>query len=79
MIWGSHDNKQRPEEDDREDPSNPQQNHPMSITKSGLTASISHFNFVSAWVISMIVTQPNLTKRVALLEKFMAIAVVCRG
>ncbi|SAM08808.1 hypothetical protein [Absidia glauca] len=78
MIWGSHDNKQRPEEDDREDPSNQQQNHPMPITKSGLTASISHFNFVSAWVISMIVTQPNLTKRVALLEKFMAIAVALR-
>ncbi|KAI8341900.1 ras guanine nucleotide exchange factor domain-containing protein [Chlamydoabsidia padenii] len=67
MIWGSNDNKQQP-------------NHSSSspTTKSGLMASISHFNFISAWVISMIVTQTKLGKRVALLEKFMMVAVALR-
>ncbi|CAO3652165.1 unnamed protein product [Cunninghamella blakesleeana] len=46
---------------------------------SALQASISHFNFISAWVISMIVLQPKLKKRVALLEKFMVIAVALRN
>ncbi|ORZ23955.1 ras guanine nucleotide exchange factor domain-containing protein [Absidia repens] len=47
-------------------------------TKSGLLASISHWNFLSALVTSMIVTQAKLGKRVALLEKFMTIAVALR-
>ncbi|ORZ22113.1 ras guanine nucleotide exchange factor domain-containing protein [Absidia repens] len=49
------------------------------MAKSGLQASISHFNYISAWVISMVVTQPKLAKRVALLEKFMMIAVTLRN
>ncbi|KAI8339177.1 ras guanine nucleotide exchange factor domain-containing protein [Chlamydoabsidia padenii] len=48
------------------------------MKKSGLLASISHFNFISAWVISMVVMQPKLGKRVALLEKWMTIAVALR-
>lgn len=41
-------------------------------------ASIAHFNFISAWVVTMIVTQSRLNKRVALLEKFMCVAVALR-
>lgn len=51
-------------------------NNSSCTSNSALQASISHFNFISAWVISMIVLQPKLKKRVALLEKFMVIAVV---
>ncbi|CAO3624579.1 unnamed protein product [Mucor hiemalis] len=42
-------------------------------------ASIAHFNFISAWVVTMIVTQSRLSKRVALLQKFMSIAVELRN
>ncbi|CAO3651379.1 unnamed protein product [Cunninghamella echinulata] len=52
-------------------------NHPLYT--NALQASISHFNFISAWVISMIVLQPKLKKRIALLEKFMVIAVALRN
>ena len=43
---------------------------------SAVAASIAHFNFISAWVATIIVTQPRLNKRAGLLEKFMSIAVV---
>ncbi|KAI9265877.1 ras guanine nucleotide exchange factor domain-containing protein [Helicostylum pulchrum] len=42
-------------------------------------ASIAHFNFISAWVVTVIVTQSRLSKRVALLQKFMSIAVHLRN
>ncbi|ORX55209.1 ras GEF [Hesseltinella vesiculosa] len=51
---------------------------PFYTNKNALMASISHFNFISAWVITMLVTQPRLSKRVLLLEKFMMIAVELR-
>lgn len=43
---------------------------------SAVVASIAHFNFISAWVATMIVTQAKVNKRAALLQKFMSIAVV---
>ncbi|KAI8150045.1 ras guanine nucleotide exchange factor domain-containing protein [Fennellomyces sp. T-0311] len=46
---------------------------------SAVVASIAHFNFISAWVATIIVTQPKLNKRAALLEKFMSIAVELRN
>ncbi|KAL0094516.1 ras guanine nucleotide exchange factor domain-containing protein, partial [Phycomyces blakesleeanus] len=44
-----------------------------------VVASISHFNFISAWVATSIVAQPKLNKRAAVLEKFMSIAVELRN
>lgn len=42
-------------------------------------ASIAHFNFISAWVSTMIVSQPKLSRRGKVLEKLMHVAVVsCR-
>ncbi|KAI8371254.1 ras guanine nucleotide exchange factor domain-containing protein [Choanephora cucurbitarum] len=41
-------------------------------------ASIAHFNFISAWLVTMVVTQSRLSKRVALLQKFMLVAVELR-
>lgn len=49
--------------------------HPHAAS-AAVAASIAHFNFISAWVATLIVTQGKLTKRAALLEKFMSIAVV---
>ncbi|KAI7855089.1 ras guanine nucleotide exchange factor domain-containing protein [Circinella umbellata] len=46
---------------------------------SAVAASIAHFNFISAWVATIIVTQPKLNKRAGLLEKFMSIAVELRN
>jgi hypothetical protein len=48
-------------------------------SNNAVLASIAHFNFISAWVATMIVTQSRLSKRVALLEKFMLIAVELRN
>ena len=42
-------------------------------------ASIAHFNFISAWVVTIIVSQSRLSKRVVLLQKFMSIAVELRN
>ncbi|ORY93391.1 ras guanine nucleotide exchange factor domain-containing protein [Syncephalastrum racemosum] len=52
--------------------------HPHAASAS-IAASISHFNFISAWVATLIVTQGKLAKRAALLEKFMSIAVELRN
>ncbi|KAI9245386.1 ras guanine nucleotide exchange factor domain-containing protein [Phascolomyces articulosus] len=59
---------------------------PSSVTSedqlrchSAVVASIAHFNFISAWVATIIVTQPKLNKRAGLLEKFMSIAVELRN
>ncbi|KAF7726579.1 hypothetical protein EC973_008624 [Apophysomyces ossiformis] len=46
---------------------------------SVVAASISHFNFISGWVATMIVTQPKLSKRAAVLEKYLSIAVELRN
>ncbi|KAI7897374.1 ras guanine nucleotide exchange factor domain-containing protein [Mucor mucedo] len=61
-------------------------NTPVSDKRSSLLscsntvlASIAHFNFISAWVVTVIVTQSRLSKRVALLQKFMSIAVELRN
>ncbi|KAI9013803.1 ras guanine nucleotide exchange factor domain-containing protein [Phycomyces nitens] len=51
----------------------------QQIVPSAVVASISHFNFISAWVATSIVTQPKLNKRAAVLEKFMSIAVELRN
>ncbi|KAL9560606.1 hypothetical protein PS6_000061 [Mucor atramentarius] len=50
-----------------------------SCSNNAVTASIAHFNFISAWVVTMIITQTRLNKRVSVLEKFMSIAVVLRN
>lgn len=47
-----------------------------SNNNSTVASSVAHFNFISAWVATMIVTQAKLQKRAALLEKFVSIAVV---
>ncbi|KAI8973848.1 ras guanine nucleotide exchange factor domain-containing protein [Pilobolus umbonatus] len=44
-----------------------------------VSASISHFNFISAWVVTMILAQTRLSKRVLVLQKFMSIAVELRN
>ena len=48
-------------------------------SNNAVSASIAHFNFISAWVVTMIITQTRLSKRVAVLEKFMSIAVALRN
>ncbi|KAL9542105.1 hypothetical protein MBANPS3_008783 [Mucor bainieri] len=50
-----------------------------SSSNNAVTASIAHFNFISAWVVTMIITQTRLNKRVSVLEKFMSIAVALRN
>ncbi|RCH84907.1 hypothetical protein CU098_003692, partial [Rhizopus stolonifer] len=50
-----------------------------SSSNNTVMASIAHFNFISAWLVTMIVTQSRLSKRVALLQKFMLIAVELRN
>ncbi|CAO3649811.1 unnamed protein product [Mucor fragilis] len=50
-----------------------------SCSNNAVTASIAHFNFISAWVVTMIITQTRLNKRVSVLEKFMSIAVALRN
>ncbi|CEP12870.1 hypothetical protein [Parasitella parasitica] len=50
-----------------------------SSSNNALSASVAHFNFISAWAVTMIVTQTRLSKRVAVLEKFMLIAVALRN
>ncbi|KAI7870741.1 ras guanine nucleotide exchange factor domain-containing protein [Spinellus fusiger] len=55
------------------------QSSQQQAPSSAVVASISHFNFISAWVATSIVSQPKLNKRVALLEKFMFIAVELRN
>ncbi|KAG0164949.1 hypothetical protein DFQ30_009167 [Apophysomyces sp. BC1015] len=52
---------------------------PHSPPTSVVMASISHFNFISGWVATMIVTQPKLNKRAAVLEKCLSIAVELRN
>ncbi|KAI8097128.1 ras guanine nucleotide exchange factor domain-containing protein [Halteromyces radiatus] len=91
MIWANNDIKQHQHrrqsmasstsDESQSDPSYLDKNEKQTTatrTKSDLLASISHFNFISAWVISMMVSQPKFGKRVAILEKFMSIAVVLR-
>ncbi|KAI7886138.1 ras GEF [Lichtheimia hyalospora FSU 10163] len=63
-----------------------QQSRPSSVSSedqikagSAVVASIAHFNFISAWVATMIVTQAKVNKRAALLQKFMSIAVELRN
>ncbi|CAO3593940.1 unnamed protein product [Absidia cylindrospora] len=85
MIWANNDtprHSKRPNSMTSFSSEEQEELHPMDQqiirTKSGLLASISHWNFLSALVTSMIVTQSKLGKRVALLEKFMTIAVALR-
>jgi hypothetical protein len=81
MIWASNNAKQRTRPSSMTSFGGDYRSMEASrcIQKSGLLASISHFNFISAWVISTVVMQPRLGKRVALLEKWMTIAVVSEG
>ncbi|CAO3595247.1 unnamed protein product [Absidia cylindrospora] len=87
LIWANHDIKSVQQKQQQEQISTTtsegmdqqSDNGDTMMAKSGLQASISHFNYISAWVISMVVTQPKLAKRVALLEKFMMIAVALRN
>ncbi|KAI8639973.1 ras guanine nucleotide exchange factor domain-containing protein [Parasitella parasitica] len=50
-----------------------------SSNNNALSASVAHFNFISAWAVTMIVTQTRLSKRALVLEKFMLIAVALRN
>ncbi|KAI8380683.1 ras guanine nucleotide exchange factor domain-containing protein [Blakeslea trispora] len=50
-----------------------------SNNNNTVMASIAHFNFISAWLVTMVVTQSRLSKRVALLQKFMLVAVELRN
>ncbi|KAI9321273.1 ras guanine nucleotide exchange factor domain-containing protein [Dichotomocladium elegans] len=73
-IWSSHSS------------SNGRPSRPNSVSSeeqirsnSAVVASIAHFNFISGWVATMIVTQAKTNKRAALLGKFMSIAVELRN
>ncbi|KAG2184491.1 hypothetical protein INT43_000400 [Umbelopsis isabellina] len=48
-------------------------------TTCPVLASIAHFNFISAWVSTMIVMQSKLSRRGKVLEKFMHMAVALRN
>ncbi|KAH8556691.1 ras guanine nucleotide exchange factor domain-containing protein [Umbelopsis sp. PMI_123] len=48
-------------------------------TSCPVLASIAHFNFISAWVSTIIVMQPKLSRRGKMLEKLMHVAVALRN
>ncbi|KAG1466035.1 hypothetical protein G6F55_000744 [Rhizopus delemar] len=55
-------------------------NNGTNLTANNMvSASIAHFNFISAWVATLIVSQPRTSKRASLLLKFMSIAIELRN
>lgn len=65
--------------EDREFIRNMWNNTTQPIPNNRVSASIAHFNFISAWVSTLIVSQPRTNKRAAVLLKFMSIAIELRN
>ncbi|KAI9273633.1 ras guanine nucleotide exchange factor domain-containing protein [Sporodiniella umbellata] len=65
--------------EDREFIRNMWNNTAQPNSNNRVSASIAHFNFISAWVSTLIVSQSRTNKRASVLLKFMSVAIELRN